>query len=239
MAKKFPPGACIHCLGHFEELTSDHVIPESWYPKTTPDNFEKWQAPSCRECNRMLGQAENDLLLRLGLCLDPKELRSFGITDKAIRSINPNYAKKNKDRLHRDKRRKNILRNLIPYDQIPKESIFPNFGLHYGFQKEEQPGILIKEEDLKKITEKIVRGTSYVIDGNYIDKNYKIDIFFTHNESASELIDVINKFGNYYKLGPGITLGRAVVPEDPICCLVAVEIWGKLRLYAAVQPVEK
>lgn len=236
MAKKFPSGRCIHCLEHFEALTSDHVIPVSWYPATTPDNFEKWQAPACKKCNRELGQIENDLLLRLGLCLDPSELRSLGIPNKALRSINPNCAKKPKDRIHREKRRKNIVRNLIPHDQIPEEAIFPNFGPIDNSQEARQSGVLVKEEDLKTLTEKLVRGTSYVLEKQYIEPKYKIDVIFAHNSPATVFIDLIKKFGTFHLLVPGITLGRAVVEEDPICCIVSIEIWGKLRLYASVEP---
>jgi hypothetical protein len=40
------------------------------YPDTTPENLEKWQIPSCLECNQRLGKLENDLIGRIALTLD-------------------------------------------------------------------------------------------------------------------------------------------------------------------------
>ena len=59
------------CLADEVEITSDHVFPRSWYPDTTPANLEKWQMPSCRQCNADFGRMEEDLLLVLALCADP------------------------------------------------------------------------------------------------------------------------------------------------------------------------
>ena len=52
MATTFYKMHCVYCLKLFEELTSDHVFPKSWYPETTPENLEKWQMPACVECNQ-------------------------------------------------------------------------------------------------------------------------------------------------------------------------------------------
>ena len=61
MAKKFPPGICAHCLNFYDNLASDHVLPESWYPEGIPVDFEKWQIPSCFDCNKKFGKIENYL----------------------------------------------------------------------------------------------------------------------------------------------------------------------------------
>ena len=81
------PGRCVHCLKLFDELTWDHVLPESWYPEVV-DEIEKWQIPACEVCNTELGKIEENLLVKLGLCLDPKELASLGIPDKVLRALN-------------------------------------------------------------------------------------------------------------------------------------------------------
>src|SRR5215831_12374580 len=51
--------------------TYDHVSPSCWYPDSTPSNVQRWTVPSCSRCNRELGAVEQELLLRLGLCVDP------------------------------------------------------------------------------------------------------------------------------------------------------------------------
>lgn len=71
-------GKCVHCLRDPVELTSDHMFPKAWYPDTTPEDLEKWQIPSCFECNQRLGKLENDLLGRVALALDAKKSRVEG-----------------------------------------------------------------------------------------------------------------------------------------------------------------
>jgi hypothetical protein len=236
MAKKFPPGRCVHCLEEFDSLTSDHVFPDSWYPDTTPENLEKWQMPACAECNKKHGRMEHDLLLRFGLCVDPSEPKSIGIAQKALRSVNPKHAKKEKDREHRGKRRDKVIRNLIPHDLIPEESIFPNFGRYEGFPPEDQPGILVAQSDLIMLGEKIVRGITYVIDGRFIEKDHKIEVFFLREDAAAPIVALIQRHGNVYECGPGIKVIRAV-PEDMLSAAIfIIEIWGRLRMYAAAQP---
>ena len=236
MAKKFTRCRCVHCLEEFDSLTSDHVFPDSWYPETTPENLEKWQMPACTKCNTVHGRMENDLLLRFGLCVDPDDPNSLGIVQKALRSVDPTYAKKEKDREHRLKRRHKIMKGLIFTDDIPKESIFPNFGRHDGHPTEDQPGILIAQSDLIMLGEKLVRGVTYVVDGRYIEKDHDVEVFFLRDEAAAPIVAVLQKHGTKYERGPGIKVTR-VVPHDMLTsALFAIEIWGKLRMYASVQP---
>ena len=56
-------GRCIHCRETLVEATKDHVFPSSWYPDTTPDEVQRWTAPSCQRCNVESGRLEEDLLV--------------------------------------------------------------------------------------------------------------------------------------------------------------------------------
>ena len=103
MSKRPAPGRCVHCLKQFDTLTWDHVLPDSWYPDGVY-NFEKWEVPACERCNKELGKVEESLLTKLGLCLDPQELRSLGIPDRVLHSLNPLYGKNERDRTHRQKK---------------------------------------------------------------------------------------------------------------------------------------
>ena len=236
MAKKFPPGRCAHCLEEFDTLTSDHVFPDSRYPDTTPENIEKWQMPSCSECNKKHGRMENDLLLRFGLCIDPSEHKSLGIAQKALRSVDPAHAKKPKDREHRLKRRHNIMRNLLPSRKVQDEAIFPNFGRHPDYTGADQPGVLVAESDLKMLGEKLVLGITYVVDHRFIEKDHQVEVFFLRDEAAEQILTQLNKHGVRYECGPGITVLRAVPHDMSTAALFAIEIWGRLHMYAAVRP---
>ncbi len=43
--------------------------------------------PDCRECNNRLSKLEQDLLVRMGLCVDPTQWEACGISAKALRSL--------------------------------------------------------------------------------------------------------------------------------------------------------
>lgn len=86
MTRRPPPGKCVHCLAEPVLRTWDHVFPKSWYPTSTPANLEKWKIPACETCNREYGTLEHDLMLKIGLCLDPDTQESAGIVEKVLRS---------------------------------------------------------------------------------------------------------------------------------------------------------
>ena len=195
--------------------------------------------PSCYECNKNHGRMENDLLLRFGLCIDPAEYKSFGIAQKALRSVDPAYAKKPKDSEHRLKRRHKIMRTLIPSRTIQDEAIFPNFGRHHDYPEADQPGVLVAESDLKMLGEKLVRGITYVVDQYFIEKDHKVEIFFLRDEAAEPILSQLQKHGTKYECGPGITVLRAIAHDMPTAALFAIEIWGRLHLYAAVRPLSE
>src|ERR1700680_4718573 len=108
-AKKLGPGKCVHCLQEVEERNSDHVFPLSFYPDSTPPNLEKWQIPSCIPCNSDYGKLEQDLSLKVGLCLDPFDPASASIVQKALRSLKPAAARDTRDARHRHHKRQKLL----------------------------------------------------------------------------------------------------------------------------------
>src|ERR1017187_7166227 len=78
---------CVHCLQMFEGTTKDHAFPASWYPDTTPEQVQRWTVPSCQACNNRLSKVERELLIRMGLCVDPTQWEARGISTKALRSL--------------------------------------------------------------------------------------------------------------------------------------------------------
>lgn len=108
MAKNPNVGKCVHCLKDNVELTSDHLFPKAWYPDAAPKDLEKWQIPSCLECNQRYGKIENDLLGRVALTLDANNPASAGLAEKALPAINPAGARNEGDAAARDARAKKI-----------------------------------------------------------------------------------------------------------------------------------
>ena len=80
-------GRCIHCRTPLTNPTKDHVFPSSWYPDSTPANVQRWTAPSCKPCNKKFGVMEEDLLIRLSLCVDPRKQAALGVSKNALRAF--------------------------------------------------------------------------------------------------------------------------------------------------------
>src|SRR5437868_14538801 len=80
-------GKCIHCRKVMAEKTKDHVFPSSWYPDSTPANVQRWTVPSCARCNKDFGAMEEILLVRFGLCVDPRKQAALGIDKKVKRAF--------------------------------------------------------------------------------------------------------------------------------------------------------
>ena len=99
-------GKCIHCLKTSNNITDDHVLPKSWYPENTPKEIEKWTAPACQRCNADLGKLEEDLKIKLALCLNPEDPDLRSITQDVIRALNPKKGRDPKDSAASMKKRK-------------------------------------------------------------------------------------------------------------------------------------
>jgi hypothetical protein len=235
MARRPDPGICVHCLGEFEWLNWDHVFPESWYPETTPKNLHKWQIPSCYQCNKEYGEFERDLMIRLGLCLEPEDEESKGIAQKALRAIDPLKAKNNKDRKARLNKRKQLLNQVMVNDNIPEESIFPNFGRERYPDAEERIAVPFSQKKLFRMAEKIVRGILFIEESVLVGKDFEVSTFVLTDEGAAPFVEIAKKFGKQHSRGPGINVIQATVPEDNVSSVFVIEIWGRLKLYSVVQ----
>lgn len=232
MSKKSKQGRCVHCLGWFSYLTDDHVFPKSWYPDTTPEEMPKWKVPSCKSCNSSLGKIEEDLMLRLGLCVNRKSARASGISEKVLRALDTDAADGKRDKYYRQKTREKILKEMISLPEIPI-GILPNFGPKNNFSKTHR-GIKIPERELKDLGEKIIRGHQYVIEKKYVENDYLIEIIFVHDKDVQKVINLINHHGKKYYRGPGLTIVHAPASDDNMVALYIIEIWGQLKIYGAI-----
>lgn len=235
MPKRPPPGRCIHCLEEFELLTWDHVLPNSWYPDGFTD-FQKWDAPACASCNKELGKVEQELLTKLGLCLDPAELKSFGIPDRVLRSLDPSAGKNERDSSHRLKKREKVLRETKVMRELPKQGIFPNFGPLPGVNYSEYPVVLIDPEEARKVIKKIVRGIAYIADKSFIEDGYEFELIVVDEGRATEMQKLVDENGQLFDPGAGFQVRRLLVENDRVGGIYFIDIWGRFRCYMVVSP---
>lgn len=238
MAKKFSNTRCVHCLEYFEELTSDHVLPKSWYPDDTPDNLEKWQVPACRNCNWEHGKNEETLLSKLALHFDPEDGDFKRIAKKASRSMSPKDGKSKRDCEKRQKQKMRIMNEL---QQVSKSSwyisnILPGFGFDTRFSQQEQPPLLVSAEQLRKLGEKVTRGVFYLINNMYIESDYEITVYVPAENFPQQCRQVISQYGKEYNCGDGISVVMAVCFDDINSAILEITIWGRLKICSVIIP---
>lgn len=236
MARRKPPpvGKCVHCLTDNVPRNWDHVFPKSWYPDTTPTNISKWVIPSCYKCNKEYGEIEQDLLMRLACCVDPKTAAASGIYKKVLRSMDARYAPNQKEARIRIARRNKLLAEMLHGDQIPEDGAYPGLGERWGRPKGAQVAMMITASSFHRLTEKIVRGIFFIEYSQYIEPPHSINFYALEDDGASEIIEMLTHFGKEYARGPGILINCAVTPEDGVSAIISIEVWGSFRMYAAV-----
>lgn len=238
MAKKPDTGKCVHCLKDNVELTSDHMFPKAWYPDATPENLEKWQFPACLECNQRYSKIEGDLLNRVALALDTKHPASAGLVDAALRAIDPNAGRDEKDAGARAARGKKILGEMFKGEEISDDQIMPGLGERWGRTKSERLGVQIPRASLDTMTEKIVRGLVYREDGQFIEEPYEIETFVVDDEGAKVPKEMLEKAGRDFKREPGLEIRRAAVEGDERAGLYEITFWQQFKTYAVVKKTE-
>lgn len=226
---------CIHCLETTTDWNWDHIFPASWYPETTPPNLEKWKVPSCRACNGTYGQMEYDLMIRIGLCLDPSDPKSLGIPQKALRAITPQCGEDDRDKAARLAKRKEILGDSFTGENVPDHGIYPGFENKWDIPKEQLMAVKIPAESIRRLNEKIVKGIFFLEDKRYVEPPFKISFWAVHESGAQHVKEIIEKYGQEYAREPGILVKRAVVPTDGLSSLYFTEIWGQFRMYSSVE----
>ena len=234
MARKPGPGICIHCLKEVDVRTWDHVFPKGWYPEDTPTDIEKWKIPSCRGCNAEYGILEEELGIKIALCVGPDAPNAKGIYEKALRSMDASQGRNMKDRIRRAKKRDKYLAKLVKNPSVPDSAVYPGFEEKWGRPPEERIALQIYVRELQRIVEKIVKGIAFLEDGRLIDANMEIEHHPVHESAAIELNKILAKFGVKHSRGPGIEVLRAVTPEDGVSALYKIIIWGQWIMYATV-----
>jgi hypothetical protein len=238
MARKRPKGPCVYCLKTDKEMTWDHVFPRSWYPDSTPLELAKWKVPCCAECNNKYSAIEEDLLLRLGMCTDHTRLPALGIGEKALRTIKPEFAKSEREREIRQRKRDKIKSEIIWTDSVPGRGLLPTLTPIPIDQSRPFAMIKIPEKGLKALGHKLLRGTTFVLEDAYIDKRHRISVVIARPQDVEFYDRIVHAHGETTHRGPGLIIHWARAHDDPLATLFMIDIWGTYRIYAAIEPAK-
>ena len=238
MAKRPTDGKCVHCLRENVPRNWDHVLPESWYPDSTPRDLEKWKIPSCIPCNSELGRIEEDLLMMFALCVDPKDPRSQGLFRRTRESLDPSCARNDRDRRARDSRRIKLLQNMtLARDSLAKNGIvgiYPGLPAPTEEQKESGIPMFIPTEWIRRMCEKFIRGHVFLNDGLFIEPPFTVAFYAVDDEGASELRATLRTHGEEYPLGEALLFKRIKVHDNGFHAAYEIQIWGQVTMFASV-----
>ncbi|MCK4539746.1 hypothetical protein KAU09_01165 [Candidatus Parcubacteria bacterium] len=239
MTKKFSNQYCIYCLKYFDDLTKDHIFPESWYPNSTPNNKEKWVAPACFDCNNKLGKIEEETYKKLAISVTKNDIAASGVSEKASRLYNPNTAKDKKSKTRKISNIKKIIPDVYPADKIPINAFMKNCGLKEN-ELNQKLAVNISFELLDSFAEKIIRGLEFKFRDKLINQEHrKIDIIhppigidqIAPNE-IKELNNILNQDGAKADCGPGFKIRYVVDIYNT--SLYHIIIWGKIEIWGNV-----
>ena len=237
MAKRFGAGQCIHCQTYVDQLTSDHIFPESWYPDTTPLGLEKWQAPSCKSCNSEHGKIERRLLQQLGLGTDPWVSGAAGIGEKALRSFDPRVAKNDKDRKARENARDKVARELQQMSQFPAGDVLPNIGTIQAGGGEGYAVTEVSAADIGRVVKKIVLGITYLRTGQILPRKYRVAVL-SPSENAKLPESWLHTSRDVFVRPPGFLVHRHYVDDDEFAAFFSIFIWERYEFCAAIVNTE-
>jgi hypothetical protein len=225
----------------FDETTMDHAFPASWYPDTTPEQVQRWTVPSCQVCNNRFSKAERELLIRMGLCVNPTRWEAHGISTKALRSLGVGVEEEMAEReaAHRRAKKRSILARLLRYtpEQMAAH-VLPGFGPREGARAGEESVVLVPADALTRVTEIIVRGCEFKLGvERYIEPPYELQTFFPVQKGIDEMRGYLVN-AEVTELGPGLEIRRRAAADDPLTVLYRLRIWGTLTTFGSILRAE-
>jgi len=217
-------------------LTWDHVFPQGWYPDTTPKNVEKWKIPSCLPCNNEYSKLEGELLRLLGMCVDPNVPETAGIANRALRSMNTEFGRDERDKSRRKKTAERFVKKLTVGKNIPRHAAYPGLGERWGRPNEEGIAVSVPARYFYRLAEKIIRGIYFLEKHMFIEAPYVFEFYALTDDGAEPIGAFLDQFGSDFALEPGIKVRLASPSEDLLACIAEITIWRQFKMYASVMP---
>lgn len=173
-------------------------------------------------------------MFRLALCINPDAPETAGLVQKALRSMNPEFAKDDRDRAARAARAARLRGELLEGAQIPRAAVYPGLGERWGRPSKEGIGVPVPTDSLRRLTEKIVRGIYFLEDGKFIEAPYAIDFHVLSDEGAQPVKALLDRYGREYAREPGIVVRRAVPEDEPISGIFEITVWAQFKMYSSI-----
>lgn len=227
---------CVYCLRVIgaDEGTEDHVIARSWFPSTTPNNTQKWKVPACRACNNKFSRDEQDLLLRLAHCADPKHPAARDIYHTARRAIDLARSRDARDRARRESARRRFIGSVRDIAALPPGGVLPSFSGNYLLGS--RTAIVVPARLLNGVVDKWTRGLHFVLLGQPVPPSAAVTALHLEPEAAKEITEYLRRCGVVYNRGPGVEVMQVSASEGSQReSIYRYLIWQQFQAFAIVE----
>lgn len=136
----------------------------------------------------------------------------------------------------READKKKVFGDVKLWDELSpeeKKSLFP--GLGPWQTSAPQLSLRIKQEDIVREAEKIVRGCEWKIAERLVERPYSVQVHFVHEHDVPDNIwQLVEKSAKTYSIGSYFRVHRAVAHDDPLVVFYRIEFWENVRVYAFI-----
>jgi TonB family protein len=183
--------------------------------------------PCCRGCYNDLSRVESDLVIRLGVCINPYTDEAGGVASAAQPALGLDAGNlPEKERSRRDRLRAKVGAELMAYGEVAETTrLIPGLVLHPG-NVSESPVVAMLYSDLSKIAEKFGRGCEYKLRNRYVEAPYGLRTFIGHPDEIRTEFDGEQLFD----LGPGFKVKCVRHAENPEDVAYWVLLWDTVCL---------
>ena len=123
-------------------------------------------------------------------------------------------------------------------------TFYPTLALSLERQKKDLIPIGIPTAEWEAFGIKLARGSTFVLEDSYIERDQKVDVLppmHEGDERAQKIRRTIREHGTCHTLGPGFNVGKgfAFAEKNNASLLTPItlfrfEIWGIVRIYAQI-----
>jgi hypothetical protein len=175
---------------------------------------------------------EDNIRLPLALCLTPGN-DNITMTNKVLKSLKPEFARNEKDRISRQNKFQKLLNSLESAKKYEGKE-FPNFGPHPDFPIEQLMAVKVPAE-VEDFCVKIIKGIEYKVEKRIIDSSFNINIYYCHDNAVENVIQLVKNKGEFFNPATGFEFYRSATP-DKEKVLYYVTLLNKLKFFSSLLP---
>jgi len=212
----------------------EHVIPNSWYPDTTPSDLERWTVPSHRKCNSSLSANEEYVFRKLAAVTDPDEPAAAGIWNRAFKGMKSSAGRNPKDKKIREAVHRKFMASTVPVAQASQEMLK---AAKRGLTNHDPARMLVQfdPDRLHAVISKIIRCISYKINDAPAPANAKVLQRMVGMEEFAVEKGQLFSSGQLHYLGDGLIINHGQLEERGLHAeLVTVLLWKSIVINSII-----